>query len=1140
MSLRLKLSLLALALASAATTSRGQTVTWIGGFPDDQFTTATNWVGGGAPANNGNETLQFTSNSDSLLNLDVNAFFNGVMVQAFSFDFTEVDITGGNSLSIGNGGIYVQANNSQTSFLTVDTSVILLANQTWGIGSNPGGMLTVNGIVSGNFGLTLDGDDNRATFTLGSGASTFTGGVYVTGDNSVLVAGTSSSGGSPGAPTAGPVGTGTLLLGDGTALATPNSTPVTLDNTLTLGDQTDGSSITLGQAFQNFETKLTLTGPVLLNDPDLEIDISSDSIVTFSGDMTGFNPAVCLDIGTTGFQNSIAILQGNISNVARFDIEDNASVILDAPAGNLPSGTTQIGGVSDIGALSASDYVGLGRAYALPGYVTQFMGFLHSTGSDVNFAGSLGFDAVTGGAATFNDPVDLTNFTAPGFIGLGSATSAILGAAAVITPPGGTSGTAYHFGGGGGTLTVLSPLGDGTGGPRSLTMIGGNGIAALTLVLGGAGGSLTYTGGTSVYDEALIFDSTLPATGSLTIGAGPSLPGYIGSTVNSGYSDANSNIGTFVNRFGTTSQGVIGFDIIGGGVRTVTSDIDLSNAGAGAYLGTATAVNFSGTTLTPFNNQYQFAGVKGGQVEVSSNLFIPSASVVIGLEDTIESYNMALGFTSISSVTLSGSNSYTGGTTLNSGYLFVTNQNSIGYGPLTVPDSSDFLRSGWVATLSTSGGPVSLGNDISVPNAGLALNFDNGGLLTLTGTISGGQIGIYGPVTLTGNNTYAGGTTVAAVPVTIASDTGFGTGGVNATGSSLFFTSANPVLASDLVSQVIFTDTAATFTGNATINNLSMAEGSLINFNGATAEIDGFGGDSLNSGNVISLGTNTVLTINTDNGGNGGSDYHGIITGATASLVVTGSGGSLNLSGANTYGNGTTLNGGNALILSNNAALGTGPVTVNSGALVTNTGITIANPITLNGSGGGEAGLAGYGTFSPGGNLAFQNFAGVDPGRGLIGGGNGNNTLPIPGALSFGAGTSITFGPSGGYIFSMTDANGVAGTGYGTVNVGGSLTLAGGPFVLSLFTYDPSSNTPGNALNFNPNNFYTWTLVSASSISGFNAGFFNPLNGGTFSVSKTGNDLDLNFTPVPEPSTWAMMAAGLFAMGGAALRRRRR
>src|ERR1039458_2703431 len=47
------------------------------------------------------------------------------------------------------------------------------------------------------------------------------------------------------------------------------------------------------------------------------------------------------------------------------------------------------------------------------------------------------------------------------------------------------------------------------------------------------------------------------------------------------------------------------------------------------------------------------------------------------------------------------------------------------------------------------------------------------------------------------------------------------------------------------------------------------------------------------------------------------------------------------------------------------------------------------------------------------------NYSGVDPGRTSIGSGGGGTSLavPVPGTLKFGAGTSISFGSNGFYLF---------------------------------------------------------------------------------------------------------------------------
>jgi len=52
------------------------------------------------------------------------------------------------------------------------------------------------------------------------------------------------------------------------------------------------------------------------------------------------------------------------------------------------------------------------------------------------------------------------------------------------------------------------------------------------------------------------------------------------------------------------------------------------------------------------------------------------------------------------------------------------------------------------------------------------------------------------------------------------------------------------------------------------------------------------------------------------------------------------------------------------------------------------------------------------------------------------------------------------------------------------------------------------------------------------------SGFANGTAGGSFSFADSGDSLFLDFTPVPEPSTWALMGAGLLAVAAPALRRR--
>ena len=104
-----------------------------------------------------------------------------------------------------------------------------------------------------------------------------------------------------------------------------------------------------------------------------------------------------------------------------------------------------------------------------------------------------------------------------------------------------------------------------------------------------------------------------------------------------------------------------------------------------------------------------------------------------------------------------------------------------------------------------------------------------------------------------------------------------------------------------------------------------------------------------------------------------------------------------------------------------------------------------------------------------------------------------------------------------------------------------SLTLNATPtskFAISVDSVSNTNGTPGLAINFNPDQSYTWTLVrTTGGISGFNSDafdivtagrFLNPTSGGSFSVGLSADSLELQliFTPVPEPASVLLAAAG--------------
>jgi len=337
--------------------------------------------------------------------------------------------------------------------------------------------------------------------------------------------------------------------------------------------------------------------------------------------------------------------------------------------------------------------------------------------------------------------------------------------------------------------------------------------------------------------------------------------------------------------------------------------------------------------------------------------------------------------------------------------------------------------------------------------------------------------------------------------------------------------------------------------GQNSLDGLSISNSGLMVTNGATLYLGSYASDSFTNqpggtveanGGVIyvdyNLATSPNLASNTLTGGtweaaNGGTlAFYGTsnaIGTNAATIILSGPGTTIETrSGVGpsyqTLEQKLTTNNGTLEVLANRNFASTSAGITNNGTIQLGGGTLTAASLT-NGSG---STLSGFGTFGPTGGTTIGNGVLVSPGS--------PSASNYVATLSFS--TPLTFGPGGAATFDLENASGGAGAGYDTVSVAGALTVSatsGTPFTINIESINPGTGLPGLA-TFNMAQSYTWTLASAGSVSGFNASdfnfnlgsFANGTGGGGFSVTASGTDIFVNFTPVPEPSTWALIAAG--------------
>jgi autotransporter-associated beta strand protein len=459
-------------------------------------------------------------------------------------------------------------------------------------------------------------------------------------------------------------------------------------------------------------------------------------------------------------------------------------------------------------------------------------------------------DAVFGGTAgtvilagtTVNDMA----FTTTGYILSGASTLTLNGTTPTVTMGSGISatlgngtatvldGTAGLTKAGAGTLTISGSAVNTLTGP---TTVGGGTLAlqfavannasgvigsGSALTLGGTCGLNVLGGATAIVDTQAFNGTTLvggQATVALTKGTATSVTLNLGTLSNSSKSYLNFTLptGTAV----TTSHALdLSGSLLGtwasvgsGTTLTYAADNNASSGNITAYTGatSATAVDLSNVTVATTNYKYaaattlagnqtgntlQYTGAAtttalgsnsltlnglmnsgtglltvsgtagnsglvigaGGELDLMSNTQgLAISSVISGTGAVV------YGGPSAGTLTLSGVNSYSGGTTLNAGILSISGDAALGAVPASPSTNLTFAGN---STLKGTGSFTLNANRNIVINSGVNATFDNPGLYVgIDGVISGaGSLTKtkLGTLSLNGMNTYTGGTYIVA------------------------------------------------------------------------------------------------------------------------------------------------------------------------------------------------------------------------------------------------------------------------------------------------------------------------------------------------------------------------------------------